>query len=503
MENLLVSITKLHDKYKDNPKTIQKLQYYIDKQLPPLMDQYNKHLKNKILIEKKTKDYIDKFLNCSNKQYFFIAKTEIFIFYDGTNFQIINEDDIWYSIYTELSRIPLLLECKEKIKDQVIDEIKQNNLFNSMPESSTIQQTIHQYIPHLFNTKIQAKYLFALLGDNILKKNKNIIHYCDEEFKSFFDTLDLLFKDYFGENLNIKHSFRFRYNEAHDYKNCRILKFNKNFAKNILYQQDNLLKNKHLFNLISVSCHYSKRYGSSDKYIKNQGTNQLIKSIYYLENKTGEKIIDDFLIQSNTFVQKNNADITKKDMYFLWINFLKDLHLPNILYKSKFFNIIENKIAFDGQFKNIYSKSLGIINQFKDFWSKNIQNGDTINDEYEISEILQLFKHTLGNETTIDEDDIIHIVKYYYNNVNIHGKNINNIFSPLWDKNNDMREAITNKFNIDITCNIKIVDAYKCYCNYAKNNRLIVSKKYFEKYINNIIPEQFIENNYIKLEFWN
>ena len=46
MEKLLVSITKLHDKYKDNPKTIQKLQYYIDKQLPPLIDQYNKHLNN-------------------------------------------------------------------------------------------------------------------------------------------------------------------------------------------------------------------------------------------------------------------------------------------------------------------------------------------------------------------------------------------------------------------------------------------------------------------------
>ena len=138
MESLLISITKLHDKYKDNPETIQKIQYYIDKQLPPLVDQYNKHLKNKILIEKKTKDYIDKFLNCSNKQYFFIAKTEIFIFYDGMNFQIINEDDIWYCIYSELSRIPLLLECKEKIKDQVINEIKQNNLFNSMPESNTI-----------------------------------------------------------------------------------------------------------------------------------------------------------------------------------------------------------------------------------------------------------------------------------------------------------------------------------------------------------------------------
>tara|TARA_B110000008_G_scaffold251524_1_gene265509 strand:- start:2652 stop:4160 length:1509 start_codon:yes stop_codon:yes gene_type:complete len=502
MEKLLVSITKLHDKYKNSPKTIEKLQYYIDNQIPPIMEQYNKHLKNKLLIEKKTKDYVDKFLNCSNKQFFFIAKTEIFIKYDGVNFQIINEDDIWYSIYTELSRIPILLDYKEKIKDVVINEIKQNNLFNSMPESNTIQQTIHQYIPHLFDTKIQAKYFFSLLGDNILKKNKNIIHYCDEDLKPFFDTLNLLFKDYFGENVNIKHSFRFRYNEAHDYKNCRILKTNKNFSKNILYQQDNLLKNKHIFNLISVSTHYSKRYGCSDKYMKDQGTSQLIQHIYYLENKTGEKIIDDFLNQSNAFIKKQDSNITKKDMYFLWINFLKDLHLPNVLYKSKFFNIIEKKLEFNEQFKNIYNKSLGIINQFKDFWNTNIQNGEMINDEYEISEILQLFRNTNMTDQ-LDEDDIIYIVKYYYNNVNINGKNINNIFSPLWDKMNDMREAIINKFNIDITTNIKMKDAYCFYCNYSKNNKLIVSKKYFEKYINNIIPEEFIENNYIKLEFWN
>ena len=503
MEKLLVSITKLHDKYKNSSKTLEKIQYYIDKQLPPLIEQYNKGLQNEILVEKESKHYIDKFLNCSNKQYFFIEKTEIFISYDGENFQIINEDDIWYTIYTDISKLPNLLDHKTKIKDKIIKEIKQNILFNSMPESNTIQKTIRQYIPHLFDTKIEAKYFFSLLGDNILKKNKDIIHYCNEECKPFFDNLNLLFRDYFGENLNINHSFRFRYNEAHDYNNCRILKIKKDFAKDESYQQDTLLKNKHIFNLISVSCHYSKRYGSSDKYLKNQGTKQMIKNVYYLENKTGDKIIHDFLNNRNVFIEKQDSIISKKDMYFLWINFLKDLHLPNILYKNTFFNIIEKKLEFDTVFKNIHNKSLGIINQFKDFWNKNIDIGEMINDEYEISEILQLFKQTITGETALDEDDIIHIVKYYYNHVNINGKNINNIFSPLWDKNNDMREAIMNKFNIDITTNIKVFDAYCYYCNYAKNNKLIVSKKYFEKYINNIIPEQFIENNYIKIEFWN
>ena len=55
MEKLLVSITKLHDKYKNSSKTLEKIQYYIDKQLPPLIEQYNKGLQNEILVDLKTK----------------------------------------------------------------------------------------------------------------------------------------------------------------------------------------------------------------------------------------------------------------------------------------------------------------------------------------------------------------------------------------------------------------------------------------------------------------
>ena len=38
MENLIVKITQLYEKHKGSPKTLQKLSYYIDKQLPALLE---------------------------------------------------------------------------------------------------------------------------------------------------------------------------------------------------------------------------------------------------------------------------------------------------------------------------------------------------------------------------------------------------------------------------------------------------------------------------------
>ena len=42
------------------------------------------------------------------------------------------------------------------------------------------------------------------------------------------------------------------------------------------------------------------------------------------------------------------------------------------------------------------------------------------------------------------------------------------------------------------------------YCKYSNNNGklLTVSKKYFYKYIDRIIPEQYIKNNMILFNFW-
>ena len=508
MNNIFNTVNGLYEKYRDEPNTISKFENHIINEMPLLIEQFHKQEKNRIIIEKESEKYLQNFFNPPNKQYFYIEKTDTFISYNGINYSLINEDDIWHIILSDVSNIPLLIKWKEKIKNKLILEIKKNKIISSMPESKTIQNLIDLIVPNLFETKQEAKYFFAVLGDNILTKNKYLIHYCPEESKSFFDSLNQFVLDYFGE-LNLNQTFRFRYNEAHDYKKCRILKLKTSFTKN--FDFCNLIFKKHLFNLISISCHYSKRYGNSDKYIKNQGTENIINRIYYLEKTNSEKIIEDF--KNQLLIDSSNNHISKRDMYFLWCIFLKNLSLPNIIYKSNFFKTLENKLQFSSNnFQNIYSKYLGDIEIFKQFWKSNIESGENIDDEYEISELKALFNYWCENQqkkkNLFTEKNLIYIVKYYYNNVSINEKLIDNTFCHLWNKKDNLREAINDKFDItddEIQNNIRIRKAYEYYCEYATKHghNFIVSKQYFEKYIDRIVPQQYIENNYIKKEFWN
>ena len=46
MENLIVKITQLYEKHKKSPKNLEKLSYYVEKQLPALLDKYDAQEKN-------------------------------------------------------------------------------------------------------------------------------------------------------------------------------------------------------------------------------------------------------------------------------------------------------------------------------------------------------------------------------------------------------------------------------------------------------------------------
>ena len=63
--------------------------------------------------------------------------------------------------------------------------IKENSLLDSVPESITIQNVINALYPTLFSTKCAAKYFLTVLGDNMLRKNNNHIHYVPLYSKTF------------------------------------------------------------------------------------------------------------------------------------------------------------------------------------------------------------------------------------------------------------------------------------------------------------------------------
>ena len=102
MENCLVKMTSLYETYKSSPATIEKLEYYINTQLPGLLHKFNEQEKKKLFLEKESNKYITNFLTNPERQFFYIAPTDIFIKYDGENYTFVDEDNIWIIILNDI-----------------------------------------------------------------------------------------------------------------------------------------------------------------------------------------------------------------------------------------------------------------------------------------------------------------------------------------------------------------------------------------------------------------
>ena len=501
MENLLVKITQLYDKHKKSPKTIEKLTYYIEKQLPALLDKYDAQEKRRIYLEKESKRYINSFLSHPEFQYFYIKNTDTFIEYNGCDYKIIPEDNLWFKILNDITEKKTLLEWKQQIKSQIIERIKNKKILDSIPESQTIQNMINFFTPILFSNKEKVKYFFAIIGDNILGKSIQNNYFVQEKSKDFFEILENLSGYYFDNNLNITNNFKFKY-RGQSYNSSRLIYFNNNIKnKSVWFSfiKDNFL------NFIVLCSHYSTRYVNAENYCLQR--NQAFKNeIYFLKNNTKEQIV-------NNFIQKYTDDcsgnkVHSKDMQFLWNMFLKEKNIENIIYKVELENIIRNKLTYNsGHYLNIKTSYEVKIKVFKTFFDKYIIYDD--DDELEISEIHKILQN--NNECNISENLLEELISHYTTYRSEDGKTIKNISCKLWNKQNEILEAFENKFNkTQLTKNtsnnyISIYDTYILYCKYSNNNNkiLTVSKKYFEKYIIKLIPHEFINNNNILLTYWN
>ena len=104
----------------------------------------------------------------------------------------------------------------------------------------------------------------------------------------------------------------------------------------------------------------------------------------------------------------------------------------------------------------------------------------------------------------IKENKLKELIKYFYPNVKFRNNMILDRKCIFWKKKEDISESIKNKFMKNIDKNLTFLEAYLSYCSYCDNCKKlnIVSKKYFEKYIGSIIPQQYIKNKVILKEFW-
>jgi len=125
LNKMSLCLNNLYEKYKDQPEVLAKMEEYLNKQFPHALELFVNRINRKQNLEKQSKIYIDKFLNNPENQYFYVHQSDLFIFYNGENYAIINEDSIWHLLLSDISTKEELIPWKHKIKNLAIKHIKE------------------------------------------------------------------------------------------------------------------------------------------------------------------------------------------------------------------------------------------------------------------------------------------------------------------------------------------------------------------------------------------
>lgn len=517
--NCFNAITELFEKYKDHEYMLQRINTHIVNYLPNALSNECKQHEDRLIrnnfLTNEQQVFIQVFL--SKNQYFYLSTNNFFYEYNGSNFLIVKEDDIIHKLLSSISKDRVLMQWKHKTKLNIIKQIRDRSLFTCIPETDTIQDILNHLYPSIFTSKNCAKYFLTIIGDNILKKNPNLIFLVSPQMKKILTELDNIAFGSIGTT-NATHNFMTKYHENHSYENCRLIKINESFSNNVWRE---ILKKIGL-DLLCVAVHYSKRYENSDKFIENKSDEEIKTYAYYLKNSNPNTIVSEFC---NKYIisASNDIQLEWKNLHFLWKQFLSTSDLPNIMYSNSLKNILKETYSYNessDSFIGITSKYLPIQSDFIKFWESSINVIEsnnfvqTFNYEIEIDEICSLFKSwtrinidNISSNGNISEENVVKILKHFFPNIEIvEDKYVLNVCCVLWDKNSDIEQSF-DYIKTQIKNNQSLVsfdDAYNHYYKYCNINshKSVVSKRYFEKYLyfklsDFIVYEKFIDNSWI------
>jgi uncharacterized membrane protein len=103
-------------------------------------------------------------------------------------------------------------------KLNIIKQIRERSLFTCIPETDTIQDILNHLYPAIFTSKNNAKYFLTIIGDNILKKNQQLIFLVSPQMKKILTELDNIAFGSIGTS-NATNNFMTQYHENHSYEN--------------------------------------------------------------------------------------------------------------------------------------------------------------------------------------------------------------------------------------------------------------------------------------------
>ena len=505
------SVDKYFQIYKDNDYMLQRIYNHIVINLPNTLENeaknYEKRINLNSYLSEEQQVFMQVFLSKNN--YYYLPNNGFFYEYNGKDYLIVREDEIIHKLLSSISKDRILLQWKHKTKMNVIKQIKERNLFSSIPETDTIQNVLNVLYPSIFLSKSAAKYFLTIIGDNILKKNTNLIFLVTSKMKALLNELEAVSISSIG---NDNTSFRFitKYHENHNFENLRLIKINENFSQD--YWREMLKKIG--LNLLCVAAHYSNRYENSDKFLSMKTDEELSNYAYTLKNITQNDIVNKFV---NECLDKTTDEykIEWKNLHFVWKQFLSNSGMPNVIFSTTLKNLLCESLNYDKEtdsFIGVTSKYLPFYKDFLSFWESTITTTNTndFENELEIDEICSLFKLWTKSKTVLSEEYILKILKYFFPTIEIaEDKFVLNITSNLWDKISDINNSLPYIKNyIKTEHKLSLVsfdDIYSYYQNYCTINsiKFVVSKRYFEKYLYHKFVDYIVYEKFIKVEWIN
>lgn len=431
------------------------------------------------------KEILDAFIR--NHSIYYNKTSQLYYNYIGGNFVSMNEDNILYLVLEYISNNSVSIDTitKVSLKNKIMKQIKDNNIYESIPDSETIQETLTLLNETFFSKKAYSKCFLITIGRIILQKkiDNNFLIFTRVNMKHFLSEMNKHISIYFC-NTNLFNFFKFKYTQDHlqnKVKNIMIptTKINSN---NIKFTEQNYI------NMIVVATYYYNRYNTINNYFTSENVStEVLENINYL-NTDKSVIIKNFIEQH--IIKEDKQEIQQKQLIFLWKKFTyeKDIFVTSFTsYNDFIFELFQHlNVEFCKENNNnvlsgYYSFDLPYVDDFKKFWNSNFTYSET-ETSFELNEILFLYnKHSKLKKNNINETLIKLIIQCFYPNYEItDNKIVNNIKCSLWDKEEEIKLFIKS-YNINTEDNINII--YKKYLSTSKSEYRI-SKIYLQNYIN-------------------
>lgn len=515
-------INELFSKYSNNTYMINRIESHLFN-LPNMLEQENKKYDERVLRFNELTLEQDNFhkVFLSKHQYYYMPYNNLYYEYDGKTYKIIKDDDIHHQLLSTITDEGKLIQWKHKTKQNIIKKIKDRSLFKSTPETYTIQNVL-SFLQTVFQTKTEAKYFLTVIGDCILKKNNdNLLYFVSSNAKKLITLIDSIC--YVTTGNSIIGNFITKYHDTHKLNLYRLIKTNE--SSDISYDIVKDVLNNIGIDLLCVATHYSERYTNSDIYLKNKIEEPIKNHIIYFTQNSLDKIINNFSEQCIEIVTTEN-NISWKNMHYIWKLYLTNINIPNMIYSLQLQTLLSEKFSHTNDngnitYNNVTSKYLPSVSSFLSFWEKHIiitndtNNCDNNDDEYEVDELITLYKNSDIKNTQISDTTIIKMIHHYFSpQVEIFdNKYITNIKCNLWSKSDDITEYLNYyKINAVFNDNIQLIpfdelyQGYKAYfkakCIMEQKNISIVSKQFFEKFVINQLQsyikfEKFVSSEWI------